>query len=78
MTTNQRTRRESSISIDGGRPLTDYVGRPYCFVTYDGDTIEGTTELVNERLPHVPVPVERLIVRFADGSWAYALVNFDA
>jgi hypothetical protein len=62
MWTTPIKRRETVISIEGDRPLSDYAGQPYLFVTYEGDTIEGVTE----------VDGYRLIVRFADGRWAYA------
>lgn len=57
------TPRETTITIDGALPMSTYAGRPYLFVTYEGDTIEGVTEVDD---------AQRLVVRFADGRWAYA------
>jgi len=62
MNTAPISRRETVLTIEGDRPLSDYAGLPYLFVTYEGDTIEGVTE----------VDGYRLIVRFADGRWAFA------
>lgn len=60
---NEATARETTIVISGEKPMSYYVGRPYSFVTYEGDTIEGTTDVDDSG---------SLIVQFPSGKWAYA------
>jgi hypothetical protein len=59
----EASRRETMLVISGDKPMSHYAGRPYLFVTFDGDTLEGVTAIDDK---------DRIIVRFSDGRWAYA------
>lgn len=58
------TTTETRIQMDPDRPVTDYVGLPYTFITYDGEALEGVTE--------ADPRYHGLRVRFPDGRWAHA------
>ena len=57
------TSTETRIKMDPDRPITDYVGLPATFVTYEGEPIPGVTEIGYDGA---------LIVRFANGRWGRA------
>lgn len=57
----------TNITVRGDVPLSTYAGQPYTHVTYDGEVMHGITE----------VDGVRLIVRFADGRWAYCDTQWD-
>ena len=59
------TATETRIQTSGYQPLADYAGRPYTHVSWEGEVREGVTE----------VSRDRLIVRFADGRWAFAMTQ---
>ncbi len=54
--------------INPNRPVSDFAGLRESFTTYEGDTIEGTTEVDSHG---------RLIIRFADGTWAFSPIQYD-